>query len=170
MNVGRSPSLRRVFHCIDTSQHSTKTGTAVFQGTSLLSLDAKGRMTMPSRHRGAFLSLESVEVTVTRHPDGCVLIYPRSVWESKKRALSALPYSARLLQRIVLGSAVDLTIDAVGRLLIPAELRALCHLGKEVALVGLGHHFELWNAEKMARLEAEALQAGLSDQAADFQF
>lgn len=125
---------------------------------------------MPSRHRGAFLTLKSVEVTVTRHPDGCVLIYPSSVWESKKRALVALPYSARVLQRIVLGSAVELSIDASGRLLIPAELRALCHLGKEVALVGLGHHFELWNAEKMARLEEQALNAGLSDQAAEFQF
>ena len=87
----------------------------MFQGTSLLSLDAKGRMTMPSRHREALALSCSLEVTVTRHPDGCLLIYPRNRWEKKREAIAALPYSARFLQRIVLGSAVDLTIDKAGR-------------------------------------------------------
>ena len=108
----------------------------MFQGTSLLSLDAKGRMTMPSRHREALALSCALEVTVTRHPDGCLLIYPRNRWEKKREAIAALPYSARFLQRIVLGSAVDLTVDKAGRVLIPADLRTLAGLEKEVALVG----------------------------------
>lgn len=142
----------------------------MFQGTSLLMLDAKGRMTMPTRHREVLAGANSLEVTVTRHPDGCLLIYPRNVWESKRVALAALPYSARVLQRIVLGSAVDLTIDAAGRLHIPVDLRTLCGIGREVTLVGLGEHFELWDARELAEQEKAALAAGLPAQAAEFQF
>lgn len=103
----------------------------MFQGTSLLSLDAKGRMTMPSRHREALALSCALEVTVTRHPDGCLLIYPRNRWEKTREAIAALPYSARFLQRIVLGSAVDLTVDKAGRVLIPADLRTLAGLEKK---------------------------------------
>ena len=142
----------------------------MFQGTSLLSLDAKGRMTMPTRHREALEGVCALAVTVTRHPDGCVLIYPRPIWEEKRKALAALPYSARVLQRIVLGGAVDLTVDSAGRMLIPAELRTLCGLAKDVVLLGLGEHFELWDAGRLADKERSALEAELAEQAADFQF
>jgi MraZ protein len=70
----------------------------------------------------------------------------------------------------VLGGAVDLTVDAAGRMLIPAELRTLCGLNREVALLGLGEHFELWDAGRLAEREKAALEAGLAEQAADFQF
>ena len=108
-------------------------------------------------------------MSLTRHPDGCVLLYPRPVWLERRKALSQLPFSARALQRIVMGSAVDLNVDAAGRLLIPAELRAFCSLEKDVALVGMGEHFELWNAEKL-RAQEEAALEGLAAAAADFHF
>ena len=145
-------------------------GGAVFQGTNLLSLDAKGRMTMPSRHREALALSCALEVTVTRHPDGCLLIYPRPRWEEKRRALVALTYAARFLQRIVLGSAVDQTIDKAGRLLIPADLRTLAGIDKDVALVGMGEHFEVWDAAKLAKLEQEAAASGFDAAAGDFLF
>lgn len=138
----------------------------MFQGTSLIALDSKGRISIPSRHRADNLK----EVTITRHPDGCVLIYPRAVWTSRRQALSELPYAGRVLQRIVLGSAVDATVDAAGRLLIPAELRILCSLGKDVALVGLGEHLELWDAQRLVKLEEDALKSGLSETVATFRF
>ena len=65
---------------------------------------------------------------------------------------------------------MDLTVDAAGRLLIPADLRVLAGLRKEVALVGLGTHFELWDAQELTRQEAEALAAGLEAAAGGFQF
>lgn len=142
----------------------------VFQGTSLLVLDAKGRMTMPTRHRDALLALCEASVTLTRHPDGCVLIYPKNVWEVKRKALAELPYSARVFQRIVLGSAVDTELDKAGRLLIPRELRTLCSLSREVSLVGIGEHFELWDSKKMAEAEEKALAGTLSETAENFQF
>ena len=65
---------------------------------------------------------------------------------------------------------MDLTIDSAGRLLIPSDLRVLAGLSKEVALVGLGTHFELWDAQKLAQQEAEALAAGIEAAAGGFQF
>lgn len=126
-------------------------------------------MTMPIRYRMTLVDSCGPDVTLTRHPDGCVLIYPRAVWLEKKKALAALPSSARMLQRFVLGSAVDLSIDSAGRLLIPSELRVLCSLDKDVALVGLGEHFEVWNAPKLTELEAAASQE-LAAAVADFHF
>lgn len=140
----------------------------MFQGTSLLTLDQKGRLSMPARHREALAVLCAGKVTVTRHPDGCLVIYPTSVWEQKREALARLPYSARAFVRYVLGSAVDLTPDRAGRILIPAELRLMGGLTKDVALLGMGEHFELWNRETLEARELEAVAAGLD--AADFTF
>lgn len=143
-------------------------GSRVFQGTSLLSLDQKGRLSMPARHREALAVLCEGKVTVTRHPDGCLVLYPAPVWEEKRAALAKLPYSARAFVRFVLGSAVDLEPDRAGRILIPSELRLMCALDKEVALIGMGEHFELWDRSTLEAREREALAAGLD--AADFSF
>lgn len=133
----------------------------MFQGTSLLALDAKGRLALPSRYRESLLLSCQGDVTLTRHPDGCVLIYPRAVWYELRPQLAQLPYSARALQRILLGSAVDVSADSSGRLLIPSELRNLCGLGRDVALVGLGNRFELWDQVKYVEFEKAELAKGL---------
>ena len=116
---------------------------------------------MPARHREALAVSCAGKVTVTRHPDGCLVLYPAPVWEEKRRALAKLPYSARAFVRYVLGSAVDLEPDRAGRILIPSELR-------EVALIGMGEHFELWDRSTLEAREREALAAELD--AADFSF
>lgn len=142
----------------------------MFQGASQLTLDSKGRMSMPSRHRDALMASCDGRLTLTRHPDGCVLVYPRSIWEVRREQVAALPFSARFLQRIVLGSAVDLELDGAGRILVPGELRSLCQLNREVMLMGMGAHFELWDAHRLAEEESKALAGGLPDAAANFTF
>ena len=133
----------------------------MFQGTSLLVLDAKGRLSLPSNYRESLLVPSQGEVTLTRHPDGCVLIYPRSVWIQTRAKLASLPYSARTLQRVMLGSACDVSADGSGRLLIPGDLRSLCGLRREVTLIGLGNRFELWDQAKYMQFENDELKKGL---------
>ena len=120
---------------------------------------------MPARHREALAVSCAGKVTVTRHPDGCLVLYPAPVWEEKRRALAKLP---RAFVRYVLGSAVDLEPDRAGRILIPSELRQMCGLDREVALIGMGEHFELWDRSTLEAREREALAAELD--AADFSF
>ena len=142
----------------------------MFQGASQLSLDAKGRLSMPARHRDALLAQCEGRLTLTRHPDGCVLVYPRPRWEGKREEIARMPYSARALQRLLLGSATDLELDSSGRLLIPSELRAAAGLGRETMLLGMGEHFELWDPARLAMREQEQLANGLPDAAAGFSF
>lgn len=140
----------------------------MFQGTSLLVLDEKGRLSVPKRHRTPLVGAEGSPVTVTRHPDGCLVLYPESVWSRKRSELVGLPYGARAFVRYVLGSAVDVKLDRAGRLLVPADLRELMGITHEVALVGVGAHLELWDRARFEEAEWEAVEQGFS--AADFSF
>ncbi len=142
----------------------------MFQGSPHISLDEKGRFSVPSRFRELLKETCSGHVTFTRHPDGCALLYPRNVWETKRQELMALPYAARAFQRLVMGSATDVEMDASGRLLIPLEIRQACGLNKDVVLVGLGSHFELWDAAMLAESEEKAKAQNLSEIASNFNF
>ena len=93
----------------------------MYQGLSKLTLDAKGRISVPARHRDALIAHCDGRVTLTRHPDGCLLLYPRPRWEQKRAELSRLPHSRRVLQRILIGSAIDLELDSSGRILISPD-------------------------------------------------
>ena len=143
---------------------------SMFQGASQLTLDGKGRLSMPSRHRDGLTALCEGRLTLTRHPDGCVLVYPRPIWEARREQIAQLPYSARALQRLLLGNATDVDFDSAGRILVPTELRSAGQLERDVMLLGMGAHFELWDATRLAAHEQAALSDGLPAAAADFTF
>lgn len=142
----------------------------MFQGRSALTLDAKGRVSVPTRHRDALVSQAEGRVTLTRHPDGCLLIYPRSEWEKKRAEIAAFPMSGRSLQRLLLGSAQDVELDSAGRILISPELRSAAGLSRDVMLMGMGAHFELWDTAELERREAEDLAKGMPDVLNQFSF
>lgn len=142
----------------------------MFQGASALNLDAKGRMSIPAKHRDALIVQSEGRVTVTRHPHGCLLLFPRPVWETHREQIAAWPMSARAWQRVFLGNAVDIDLDSAGRILIAPELRNAVGLTREVMLLGMGSHFEIWDAAKLAENEAEAIEAGMPDVLSNFSF
>lgn len=142
----------------------------MFQGSSGLTLDAKGRMSIPTRHRDALLQQGQGALTITRHPDGCLLVYPRPVWEERRAQIAKFPIGARGLQRLLLGHAQDVEMDAAGRVLVAPELRAAAGMDREVMLMGMGSHFELWDAAALARNEEAMLAEGLPDVLNDFSF
>ena len=105
-------------------------------------------MVMPTRHRDRLRELSAGRVVVTVDRDQCLLIYPTPEWEQIERKLMALPSlqpAARNLQRLMVGHATDLEIDAHGRLLLPAELREFAGLDRHAMLIGQGARFELWD-------------------------
>ncbi|MBX9869540.1 MAG: division/cell wall cluster transcriptional repressor MraZ, partial [Burkholderiaceae bacterium] len=118
----------------------------MFQGASALNLDAKGRMTIPAKHRDALVVQCEGRITLTRHPEGCLLMFPRPVWETHREQIAAWPMAARNWQRIYLGNAVDVEFDAAGRILVAPELRNAVGLQRDVMLLGMGSHFEIWDA------------------------
>jgi MraZ protein len=130
----------------------------LFQGAAELSLDAKGRLAVPTRHRDP-LATGGGAIVLTAHPDGCLLLYPRIAWEpivSRVQSLSSFNEQARRWQRLLVGYAEELELDAQGRILISPALRKFAALKKSVTIVGQGSHFEIWDSEAW---EAELAQA-----------
>ncbi len=125
---------------------------------------------MPSRHRDSLAADCDGRLTVTRHPDGCLLLYPRPTWEARREQIAQWPYSARALQRLLLGNATDVDLDSAGRLLVPPELRAAAQFERDLMLLGMGAHFELWDSARLAEHERASLADGLPESAAGFTF
>jgi MraZ protein len=123
----------------------------VFRGVSELVLDAKGRLVIPARHRDGLGAPGNGRLIVTADHDGCLLIYPFVEWEpfeSRLMDLSAFDDNIRSLQRLMIGHADEVDIDAAGRILIPPALRKYAGLDKRVVLVGQGRKLELWDDVK----------------------
>ena len=136
----------------------------MFQGATELSLDAKGRLAVPTRHRDALVSGGSA-VVLTAHPDGCVLLYPQLAWEpisSRIQSLSSFNEVARSWQRLLVGFAEELPLDGQGRILVSPALRKFGSLKKNVMLVGQGSHFEIWDVEAWDAKLAQAMITAVS--------
>ncbi|MBC7786808.1 MAG: division/cell wall cluster transcriptional repressor MraZ [Methylophilaceae bacterium] len=121
----------------------------MFRGAALLSLDAKSRLAVPTKHREA-LCTETGGLVLTAHPHRCLLLYPQQAWEpiqSKLMSLSSFDKQSSGLQRLLVGYAEDVELDSAGRLLVSSALRQFANLDKQIMLVGQGNHFELWNVE-----------------------
>ncbi len=109
-------------------------------------------------------------LTLTRHPDGCLLVYPRQEWEKKREQIAAFPMSGRALQRLLLGNAHDVELDSAGRVLIAPELRQASGITRDVMLLGMGSHFELWDVAALAHREGEDLAQAMPDLLNQFSF
>ena len=142
----------------------------VFQGTSALSLDGKGRISVPARHRDALAALSSNQLTLTQHPVGCLLVFPRPAWEGFRAQLLGLPMEADGWRRFFVGSAVDVEVDSAARLLVPPELRGAVGLDKDVLLLGMGQRLELWDASRYAAHQAQVMAGAMPDAIKNFVF
>lgn len=142
----------------------------MFQGASALSLDAKGRMSIPTRHRVVLQEQAEGRVTITKHPDGCLLLFPSPEWEIFRGKIAALPMDAHWWRRIFLGNAADVDMDGAGRVLIAPELRQAAGLDKEVMLLGMGSHFEIWDAATYTAKEQAAMAQGMPEALKNFTF
>jgi MraZ protein len=135
----------------------------VFQGASALTLDVKGRIAMPARHREVLAAIGVSELTITKHPEGSLMIFPRPAWESFRDKVAALPMSASGWKRFFLGNATDVELDGTGRVLVAPELRQAVSLNKDVVLLGMGAHIEVWDAVVLAARENEAIAGGMPE-------
>jgi MraZ protein len=149
----------------------------MFRGLNLINLDPKGRFAMPARYREILQELCGGKLIATIDTEQkCLLIYSEPAWLEIEKKLSVLPsfdLQARRIQRLLIGHATEIEWDTAGRLLIPPPLREYADLQKEIALVGQGNKFEVWNEThwKMARdmwleeplAKEEALSESLRD-------
>lgn len=127
----------------------------MFSGVSSLNLDSKGRLAIPAKHRDTLLAQAQGKLIITADPAGCLLVYPEPAWLPIRDQLNQLTGAKANIRRFIVGQAEEVEMDASGRVLVPPRLRQVAKLDKEVALVGMGNKFELWDdASWIATTEA----------------
>lgn len=139
----------------------------VFRGVSHLSLDAKGRVAIPAKYRDVLTGgnngadpATADGLVLTVDPSRCLLLYPRAAWEpiqARLMSLSSFNEQIRRLQRLLVGYADDVTLDAAGRILVSPELRQYAGLGHRIVLVGQGNKFELWDEPRWQEQTAQTI-------------
>ena len=121
----------------------------MFRGVHHISLDAKGRMAMPTKHRERLHHTCGGQLVATIDIQSrCLLVYPLPTWEDIQQEIQELPTlnpDVRRFQRLLIGYASDLEFDSNGRVLLPQSLREYARLEKRVVLVGQGNKLELWD-------------------------
>ena len=130
-----------------------------FHGAAVITLDAKGRIAIPTRHREALLD-GGDSLVLTAHPDGCVLIYPEAAWEPVRSRVEEFPSfnpQASWWKRLLLGFEEHLAPDGSGRVLLSPALRLHAKLEREAMMVGQGRYFELWDSGVWSTKLAQAL-------------
>jgi MraZ protein len=135
---------------------------AVFHGAAVITLDAKGRVAIPTRHRAALLQAGK-SLVLTAHPDGCVLIYPVSEWEQVRARVAAFPSMdpvASWWKRLLVGFEEHVSPDGSGRILLSPALRLHAKLERDAMMVGQGRYFELWDSGVWSAKRDGALVGG----------
>lgn len=127
----------------------------MFLGHYRHSIDAKGRLAIPAKHRE---QLPSGSV-VTIAPNGCLRIYPPSEWDAltvELRVTVDTTTQERNLTRRIFAEASDVEFDKQGRVLIPARLRESAGLGGSAVVAGANNVVEVWNEERWSSLLADS--------------
>ncbi len=134
----------------------------MFRGINPINIDAKGRMAMPTRYRGVIAAdCEGQMVATIDTESRCLLMYTQPEWDLIQRKieqLSSFDPATRRIQRLLIGYASDLEMDANGRLLLPSTLREYAGLEKKIVLLGQGKKFEIWSDENWCRQRDEYLE------------
>lgn len=138
-------------------------GGYTFGGTHTLTLDDKGRLTVPAPLRKEL----GDEVVVRRNPqERCVEILPPSVWNLYLAELQRLPKLDRKAQRfrnLETAGAVYTSLDRQGRVLVPAEMKEMAGLGAgQVVITGSIDRLMVWSADRWAQLQDEAEEEDLA--------
>ena len=133
-----------------------------FRGDSEHTIDSKGRIIIPSRFRQVLDAIKS-EVLVISRLDGGLVAYPYEKWtqiEDKILALAEKSDRMRRFRRFFIGAAIECRIGSQNRVLISPKLRTYAGLEKDIVLVGVLDHFEIWDSD---RLESENMLLGKED-------
>jgi MraZ protein len=135
----------------------------VFRGEYSLSLDAKGRLAIPSRYRERLVEDCGGKLIVTISLlERCLVVYPYPRWqriEDELKDLPALDSQAQAINHLLIGHAVDCDMDSNGRVLLSQALRSFAGLDKRIMMVGQVDKFEIWDDALWSRRRDELLEA-----------
>ena len=122
-------------------------------------IDAKKRLALPAKFRGEL----GDKIIITRGIEGCLAVYTETEWKIMSDKLATLTISqaeARSFTRMILAGAMEVTLDKLGRILVPDYLKDYAGLKKNVVVCGLSNRLEIWDSEKWETYKKEAEKGG----------
>ncbi|MBI4003493.1 MAG: division/cell wall cluster transcriptional repressor MraZ [Candidatus Omnitrophica bacterium] len=114
-------------------------------------IDRKGRLIVPAKFRQAFKEHEVKTLFLTRGLDGCLFLFPEEEWRSVEARFKQIPFTkaeGRKFNRMFFSGASEITIDGLGRLLVPRTLKEFAQIKEDVVIVGVSTRIEIWSKEK----------------------
>ena len=134
----------------------------MFQGETAISIDDKGRLTIPTGLREQVASACGNRLVLTYNPfeAGSLYLYPEPIWQRTREQvnkLSRMKSGNRLLQLKLVGAAALLELDASARISLPASHRNAVGIDRRAVLVGMGDKFELWSEQAHAARISQTL-------------
>lgn len=129
----------------------------MYIGTYYHKLEAKNRLSLPAKFRSDLGN----SAVVTKGLDGCLFVFDLPTWQGVIKTGLNLPFTKknnRDFVRLLANSAVEVEIDAQGRILLTEELLKKAELSKNIVVVGSMQRIELWD-EQAFRVYTESLEA-----------
>jgi len=117
--------------------------------SSFHTIDSKGRIIIPARFRDVIKADGSYGVMLSRM-DGALIAYTYDEWrkiENRILSLAEKSESMRRFRRVFIGGSFECPCDKQDRILIPQNLREYAGFEKDIVLVGVLDHFEIWSRD-----------------------
>jgi MraZ protein len=126
-----------------------------FTGTFEHNLDAKNRLTIPSKFRAAL----SGGVYLSRAIEHCVSLYPADAYtemaEAALKTVSSFTPRGRELRRVLYSTALETELDSAGRIMLTPKFMEHAGIGREVVITGAGECLELWDRSTWADYDTD---------------
>ncbi len=119
----------------------------MFYGEYEHAIDPKGRLIIPAKFRDALKTQNVQTLFLTRGLDGCLFVFPDSEWRTAEARFKQIPFTkseGRKFNRLFFSGASEVTLDGLGRVLVPKSLKDFAQIDQEVMIVGVSNRMEVW--------------------------
>ena len=123
----------------------------MFYGEFEHTIDRKGRLIVPAKFRDAFKKHDIKSLFLTRGLDGCLFLFPEAEWRLVESRFKQIPFTkaeGRKFNRLFFSGAGEVTVDALGRVLVPRTLKDYALIKSDVMIIGISSRIEIWAKEK----------------------
>lgn len=116
-----------------------------FVGEYAQGIDSKNRVFIPAKFR----EMLGEKIFITRNFEGCLSVYSEAGWDEYADKLLSLPTTEGSgLMRFIFSSTIDVKLDSQGRVVLSPSLKEYAGLSKDIYIIGMGDHLEIWDKDR----------------------